>query len=458
MRSSKERKKRRKLIHCGDGCYLKFRLAWEERWYPDAKGNKGPFRTYTDRRVYANIEIARQQLDKRWLSLVDGRKVSYGNSEKYYNIIFLDLDKLPPGFETFYDLDLELSKSLTGKGVSIGSFSHKTKWAFRVLCPEKRSLTKNQALSILYGLIDKRFHDYIDTNGVFFCYLHSKPCIKKLRKLKDLPPIKEIPSQESAVYTTTYWESGEEIPDLIKSLIRSTKEERFYRIILAMSHLTLNGFGISTKVLAAQLKISPRTASTWLKRAIKHNLLQCLESKFIPFQKARTYRATELLAKFIRPFKKAAKLVFPEAIPAGKWHSTLHSIVRKYVGSLPNFLMELSKIPGFENKDRRRQAESIFNWHKRVIPVEKYNNKPTQPVEQKMPEIIELNYEQVKKEYNKYRDDNEVKISIFKKLAKQRKVVHEEEVFRTSVARSLNSGEGVIDTKFDRNWNAWIQD
>lgn len=468
-RKTKRQKKetsRQALMPVGDGCNLKYRLAFELKKYKDHLGKCTPVRTHTDKRIDAAFWAARKRGDKRRLPLVDGRKVSEGLNGLLYNIPFIDFDTLPPGFDTFYEFDKELAKYLEGIAVNVGSFSGRSKWALRVLITDGKSLTKKQALAIIHKLIPEQYHPYIDTNGIFLSFIHNRNFIKQIKNLRKLKPITDVPSRESLQDYTKYWEYEGELPELVRVLVRSQKEERFYRILLAASHLLRKGFGFSTKVLSNQLKIAPRTASAWLKRAIKEKILKCIDTEFIPCHQARRYKATKRFREYVRPFGKAvSKFIFPDSIAPGQWHSTLKSLARRFKGSLEEFLVGLSSISGFNDKDRSKQAISVYNWYKKFSTPNKKKKIEIRPEtiinlvlkkNPKVPTEEDLPVNEMKVDYKEYQELKKTKVEIFIEASKAKKAnkIKEEEL--NSTARGIELGISVVSLTEDKNINRYI--
>ncbi len=181
-----------------------------------------------------------------------------------------------------------------------------------------------------------------------------------LREIEKLPGVRE-PMDSQHVYKTN------KTPDArLKVLVGRDKAlKSVLDVISAMPNLIERGFDISQIILARTTGLCQKTISNKLRKLERIGQLKVIDKNTCPGIKAKTFKATGLLLKVLKEGLRkylAQQKFLPTIIQKGTWNRTMMMNSFKFIHNPKGFMEWISKVPGFVQKDRRKQAKQVLKF------------------------------------------------------------------------------------------------
>lgn len=330
--------------------------------FPGDKGNQfNWYRTYDNKRLMDKI--------KKKTSLP---KVGLWSSKTNQHLIAADFDNLPEGFANYERLKEYLKSKFKNRGRVTSTPSNKAKVFFVVQITNSFKMNKEIASDVLELLFRNDAYDlynYLDLTKPALSVAFVTPnMVQDLKNISSLEPIfiegyskvSENKITKNDLHKFKLY--SKEIPEYLKYFQSSDKREYFARIILECGGLCREtGFQLPITKLSSEVKVSPKTISTWLKKLISSNLLECINRKYKPGKISRTYKAKGELFKFFKnKLYKNKSYNIPTQIKDGEWNNDLFTIAWNFKDNPNQYFNYVKNIPGYDQKDRSRQAEKTF--------------------------------------------------------------------------------------------------
>lgn len=324
--------------------------------FPEDKGNQCKwFRTFYSERlmIKRNNKISLPKLGL-WSS----------KSNQY--LLAADFDNLPDGFANFANLRTYLKQNYTS-GIVTTTPSGKAKVFFVIEISNEIEMNLETAiatLELIFHLDNYDLINYIDKSISAMSIAFLTPeMVQDLQKLKSLKIISvegySNHSNEETLKSEHIFKLYEGcMPKYFEDFTSSDSREIFLRKLIACYGLIKDkGFSLPIPKIAKECDVSAKTISLWIAELISIGCLNCINRKYIPGVRAKTYIAKNELKEFIlytTPKKERKKP--PSVIRDGEWNQKLFDIAWYYHDDEEGYFEHVKRISGWNKKDRQKQA------------------------------------------------------------------------------------------------------
>lgn len=296
--------------------------------------------------------------------------VVMNNPVSNYQVVFADFD----GCMNEAELIAELDKSALPY-LSLSSVSGKFKAAYVVRF--KGLPTRQDKIEFLKDVLPESLHNKFDVMGIDRCFVNAKT-IKQFQEELEAAPVctwKSASAVNPTAKSFRYF-SDTLLDSRLEKYLVSFKDKALARDVLKILqttfHLAAEGFGLSTRVISAQLGVHHTYVSATLKKLVEINLLDCVDSSYKWGKKARHYKAKWVLKTIILE-KKAAhatKLKGTAALPTVLTRGTTYGTFLKALWSFETaeeFMKWAENLPGIQQRGRYGMAKSMSRSHFRKL-------------------------------------------------------------------------------------------